>query len=119
MYYLIENGSIRWPDPVKHGINVSEEVKDLITKLLEKNKMQRLGQKGGVDEVIKHPWFASLDIDSLLKKKIVPAFRPEIKDDADTANFDTKFTSMEAAESVIPKEVEKKTKEHKADFETF
>lgn len=119
MYYLIENGSIRWPDAAKHGITVSEEVKDLITKLLDKNKMTRLGQKNGVDEVIQHPWFASLDVDSLLKKRLVPSFRPEIKDAADTANFDTKFTSMEAAESIIPKDVEKKIKEHKADFETF
>jgi len=58
--------------------------------------MKRLGQDGGVDEVLAHPWFASLDKDKLLKKNIVPEFRPEIKDSTDTANFDAKFTSMEA-----------------------
>lgn len=88
MYYLIENGGIRWPDPVKHGITVSAEAKDLIEKLLDKDKMKRLGQKGDVEEVLAHPWFASIDKEKLLKKNIVPPFRPEVKDPTDTANFD-------------------------------
>jgi serine/threonine protein kinase len=68
MYYLIENGSIRWPDPAKHGISVSEEAKDLIEKLLDKNKETRLGFKDDVNEVLAHPWFASLDREKLMKK---------------------------------------------------
>lgn len=108
MYYLIENGTIRWPDPVKHGINVSEEAKDLISKLLDKNKATRLGQSGGIDEVMAHPWFASIDREALENKSIVPAFKPTIADPTDTKNFDAKFTSMEAEESVIPKEAQKK-----------
>jgi len=31
MYYMIQNAPIRWPDAQRHGIDVSEEAKDLIT----------------------------------------------------------------------------------------
>ena len=34
MFSNIESGPIRWPDSVKHGISVSSEAKDLITKVL-------------------------------------------------------------------------------------
>ena len=43
MYYLIENGEIKWPDSAKHGIEVNEQAKDLIMKLLNKDKSKRLG----------------------------------------------------------------------------
>lgn len=33
MYYLIQNAPIRWPETAKHGIEVSANAKDLITKV--------------------------------------------------------------------------------------
>jgi hypothetical protein len=33
MFLNIESSPIRWPDAAKHGISVSEEAKDLITKV--------------------------------------------------------------------------------------
>ena len=33
MYYLIQHASMKWPDKVKHGIEVSDEAKDLVTKV--------------------------------------------------------------------------------------
>jgi len=35
---------------------------------LEKDKKQRLGYKGGVDEVMSHKFFADIDVEKLLKK---------------------------------------------------
>jgi serine/threonine protein kinase len=70
MYYLIENGPIRWPTQDKHGFEISEESKDLISKLLEKDKNKRLGT-AGVDEILAHPWFSELGpSEDLLNKKI-------------------------------------------------
>lgn len=43
MFYLIKEASIKYPDPKKHGISVSEEAKDLINKLLDKDMENRLG----------------------------------------------------------------------------
>lgn len=39
---------------------LSEEAKDLIVKLLERNPERRLGA-GGAEEVKQHPWFKSID----------------------------------------------------------
>lgn len=43
MYFLIENGEIKWPSVERHGFEVPAEAKDLIIKLLDKNKATRLG----------------------------------------------------------------------------
>jgi serum/glucocorticoid-regulated kinase 2 len=40
MYYFIQHAPIRWPDKEKHGLSVSEEAKDLITKV--SNKMKKI-----------------------------------------------------------------------------
>ena len=53
MYELIEKFPVKFPDPDKHKILMSEEVKDLITKLLEKDPKDRLGTNGEVEEIIK------------------------------------------------------------------
>ena len=45
----------------KHKIFVSEDAKDLILRLLDKNKSTRLGANG-IDEILNHPWFSNLDI---------------------------------------------------------
>mmetsp|Transcript_36029 Transcript_36029/g.41609 ORF Transcript_36029/g.41609 Transcript_36029/m.41609 type:complete len:84 (-) Transcript_36029:183-434(-) len=68
MYDLIEKFPVKFPDPVKHGIEMSDEVKDIITQLLEKNPKKRLGYEGGIEEILKHKWFKSLDVDDILNK---------------------------------------------------
>jgi len=57
MYQLIQQAPLRWPDPKRHGISVSDEAKDLIEKLLEKDRFARLGQTNDVDDVMAHPFF--------------------------------------------------------------
>ena len=101
MYYQIENGKLKWPTLEKHNIEVSEEAKDLILKLLNKNKDQRLGKQGDVAEVLAHPWFKKISIPDLIDKKIKPPYIPEIKGDEDTSNFDEKFMNLEVTESII------------------
>jgi serum/glucocorticoid-regulated kinase 2 len=78
MYVLIQQAPLRWPDPVKHGISVSKEAKDFITRLLEKDRKKRLGQKGDVEEILSHPFFANIDINQILGKKVLPDFIPNI-----------------------------------------
>ena len=55
---------LRWPDPQRHGINVSDVAKDIIQKLLMKDKGRRLGAKGG-QEVLSHPFFDGIDLEKL------------------------------------------------------
>lgn len=54
---IINNDEISWPSPKKHGISVSDEAKDFITKCLSKYPELRLGTKNGLHEVLTHPWF--------------------------------------------------------------
>jgi serum/glucocorticoid-regulated kinase 2 len=46
MFSKIKSGNLNFPDPVKHKIFVSEEAKDLISKLLNRDYHQRLGKNG-------------------------------------------------------------------------
>jgi len=81
MYELIEKFPVKFPDPEKHKILMSEEVKDLLTKLLMKDPKERLGTNGEVEEIMAHPWFADIDFNALLRKELEPPFIPELSDD--------------------------------------
>lgn len=63
MYFLIKESPVNFPDPVKHNIDVSPLAKDLIRKLLDKNRKKRLGGAGDVTEILSHPFFSSLNIE--------------------------------------------------------
>ncbi len=100
MYFLIKESPVNFPDPVKHGIDISPNAKDLINKLLNKNKKKRLGAQGDINEILAHPFFAGIDLDKLLKRELVPPYMPAITDEL--KYFDQKLTSKEDfAESVI------------------
>lgn len=43
MYHLIQHAPIRWPQKDKHGIEVSRDARDLISKMLVKDRKERLG----------------------------------------------------------------------------
>ena len=60
---------------------MTEECKDLIFKLLIKEPENRIGSDGGIDQILKHPWFAEIDIEKLLKKELTPPFIPVVKND--------------------------------------
>ena len=60
---------------------MSEEIKDLITQLLLKDPNERLGTSDGVKSILKHPWFADMNIKKLLSKVIDPPFIPIINEE--------------------------------------
>ena len=67
-------------------------------QLLEKNPANRLGSRRGLEEVLAHPWFADLDHEKILDKKVEAPVRPQLSGDmCDVSNFDSTFTN-EAAE---------------------
>ena len=43
MYHFIKESKVNFPDPAKHGIEISKTAQDLIKRLLEKNRKKRLG----------------------------------------------------------------------------
>ncbi|EYC00146.1 hypothetical protein Y032_0117g636 [Ancylostoma ceylanicum] len=64
------------------------EAEDLIRRLLEKNPVERLGALVGATQLMVHPFFASLDFNTLLRQKA--EFVPQLENDEDTSYFDTR-----------------------------
>lgn len=55
-----------------------------------------------MEEIKQHPFFASINWDDLLNKRIPPPFKPKIRSTTATDYFDEEFTSEAAVNSVIP-----------------
>ena len=62
----IARNAPRFPDRTQYNLQYSDELVDLIMRLLHKDPKQRLGTNGGYEEVLSHPWFAGVDRDALL-----------------------------------------------------
>ncbi|ELP88442.1 hypothetical protein EIN_229750 [Entamoeba invadens IP1] len=73
-------------DPVTFPIESypSQECKDIITKLLDKDPLKRLVDPNSIKS---HPWFKGYDWDGLFQKKITPPYVPVVKDKTDVSNF--------------------------------
>ncbi|CDW73477.1 UNKNOWN [Stylonychia lemnae] len=120
MYELIRKKPVYFPDPQRHKIKMSDECKDFITKLLDKDPANRLGTKEGLDEIMKHEFFSSISFDELLSKRIEPPFKPKLSADLlDVSNFDTQFTQEEAINSVIPEAKLQQIKKNQEAFNGF
>ena len=116
MYVLIQQAPIRWPEKEKHGISMSEEAKDLISKLLHKERKMRFGSKKGADEVLSHPFFTGIDLIKLEKKEIEPEFKPQV-DKTGLNNFDQSLKQTQ--ESIISNETMKKIQKEEETLSHF
>jgi len=77
----IKKEEVIFPDKKKYKIDYSDNFVDIVLKLLAKDKSKRLGSINDIEDVISHPYFASLNIEELLKKSITPPYMPEISKD--------------------------------------
>ena len=97
MFELITKAEIKYPKKIQ----VSEDAKDLISKLLIKDQDLRLGAEGGFETIKKHPFFKGFDFKALEEKKIEAPYIPTLRGSIDVTNFDSKFTSEEIVTSEI------------------
>ncbi|KAG0640002.1 hypothetical protein HOY80DRAFT_885502 [Tuber brumale] len=86
----ILNRRIDWPDPADD--DVSDEAKHLMNRLMCTDPNQRLGVNGA-GEVKKHPWFASLNWETLLEEQ--PSFVPTPQNPEDTEYFDSRGATLQ------------------------
>ena len=70
--------------------------------MLLKDRKERLGQLKDVDEILSHPRFVDLDIDSILSKKMSAPFIPKIDGTRDLSNFDPEVVNQNLRESILP-----------------
>ena len=115
MFDLITNAELRFPK----RIQLSEQAKDLIKKLLIKKQDKRLGANKGFEEIKVHPFFQGFDFDALLNKKLEAPFIPKLSGKLDVRNFDEEFTSEEIATSVIPEKNLEFIKRNQDQFDEF
>jgi protein-serine/threonine kinase len=88
MYKNIAFGKVRFPRDA-----LSQEGRNFVKGLLNRNPSHRLGAKGDAEELMAHPFFADVDWNALSKKLAQPPFKPKLKGELDTSNFDPEFTN--------------------------
>lgn len=67
-----------YPTKACHGIQFSANAYDFISKCLEKDPAQRIRT---LDEVLKHKWFADIDIDKMMNKTLKAPYLPKLSND--------------------------------------
>lgn len=97
-------------------MHISEDAKDLITKLLTKDRKLRLGQNNDANEILSHQFFHDLDLRGLIEKKIQPDFIPVIDG---LNNFDKEIINQKPEESIVPPEKVQKIHEYNKILEEF
>merc|ERR1711977_99070 len=88
MYKNIAFGKVRFPRDA-----LSQEGRNFVKGLLNRNPAHRLGAKGDAEELMQHPFFHDIDWQALSKKTTQPPFKPKLKGELDTSNFDPEFTN--------------------------
>ena len=82
-------------EQVKYQKYLSKEAVDLLSKLFIKDPEKRLGSgPNGLNDIKSHPFFSSINWDSILEKKIKPPFTPKLRSETDTRYIDPDFTSL-------------------------
>ena len=95
MFDDIKEKTVVMPD------HFSDEAKDLITSLLERNPFKRLGTlKGDMETIKNHQFFCDVVWDDVYYQKLPPPFVPELDHDYDVSYMDRKHTQMSFTSSV-------------------
>ena len=68
--------AIREMDPEFDPENFAPDAADLCRRLLDKDPASRLGAHGGCQEIMAHPWFKTVEWDSILTDRKKPPFVP-------------------------------------------
>lgn len=73
---------------------ITVDYTNLSTQLLNRNPRHRLGATFDAKELKAHPFFNDIDWDALVKKNVIPPFKPKLSSETDTSNFDPEFTNV-------------------------
>ncbi|OQS05950.1 RAC family serine/threonine-protein kinase, partial [Thraustotheca clavata] len=95
MYQKIQNDPVMFPATPE----TSPELQDLLLGLLRKDPHQRYGS--AISDILQHPFFADMDWDKLLQKKIEAPWKPHLTSTLDVKYVDSEFTELDVAEEVM------------------
>ncbi|RSL80375.1 hypothetical protein CEP51_006636 [Fusarium floridanum] len=88
MYKNIAFGKVRFPRDT-----LSQEGRNFVKGLLNRNPKHRLGATLDAEELKRHSFFGDIDWTLLSKKLITPPFKPKLKSETDVSYFDPEFTT--------------------------
>jgi serine/threonine protein kinase len=115
----IKNSKVVFPDRKKYRIDYSDDVMDIILRLLIKDKDARLGATDDYKEVLAHPWFSDINIDELLLRKVDPPFKPSIGGADYTKFFNTETGANAISDTYIPSANRIYVKQNQDMFQNF
>ena len=102
----IRQSKVVFPDKRKYKIEYSEDFVDLVLKLLNKDKKDRLGSANDAEEILKHPFFSSLNMKDVFEGKMEPPLKmnttPTPTGQIDTRFFNSKSAPQDLTETVLP-----------------
>jgi serum/glucocorticoid-regulated kinase 2 len=78
--------------------HVSDQCKDLVIRLLNKNSISRLGQLGDYREILAHPWFSDINIQQVLERRYQAPFLPDTH--SLEKNFEQAFLNENVRDSI-------------------
>ncbi|XP_054638622.1 serine/threonine-protein kinase Sgk2b isoform X2 [Dunckerocampus dactyliophorus] len=90
--------------PLHMRSGVSEAACSLLEGLLERNVSKRLGERRDIVELQEHPFFASINWDDLLARKVTPPFVPNVTSPSDVSYIDPEFTLQPLPTSMTDRE---------------
>ncbi|UJR37104.1 hypothetical protein I4U23_029808 [Adineta vaga] len=104
IFIKILNEPIPWPCvPPCHSEIIDQIGRNLIRKLLERDRTRRLGcMAGGVNDIKRHRWFKRVSWTDIMEQRIKPPIMPKVDYPGDTQNFELfKDERFQAAQCTI------------------
>jgi len=100
VYKNILSGKLEMPE------SFSDDLVDLIVKLLNPRQATRIGRTyGGTKEIMDHDWYSKLDFDELLQKRINAPFEPVLNNEGDMSYFED-YSEYDIGQDICGKEAE-------------
>ena len=84
---IIEKNKVNFPEEIE----ISESLKNLIEKLLEKNSDKRFGNINDFSEIKNHEFFKGFNFEDLLNKKIEAPYKPCLDNDFKNKTFEKRY----------------------------
>ena len=77
MFQNIQKADIIWPNKKDNGFQFSKDVTDLIIKLLQRDKIQRLGAKNDAEEILEHKFFRGINTNKIMGRIFKAPYIPK------------------------------------------
>ncbi|VDP61292.1 unnamed protein product [Schistosoma mattheei] len=85
--------------PLRTRNTLSSSTENILFRLLQKDKINRLGSENDFEEISKHRFFKDIDWIKLLERKLTAPFLPSVTSSTDTRNISPEFVN-----SAVPME---------------